>query len=250
MTDPFERRLAERLHAHPLPDEIPDLGIRSAQLGERMRRRRRRIVAVVLAVAVLLMIPAAARLWRLAAGTEESLVISPATPLPETSTGPHTVMLDLGHRPQGAAPEVGTVRGRSIWLPSGETVKLPAGQFGSIAEYGSGVAWLTRTGGEVRLNVSPQRLQSAASGRAVTGVEPGPSGSVMIRTKAGPLFLTSGGKLLAPTQPELRSNRIVATADAIWVDNGRARDARSYGRPREWIVQRENLSAMAESGPR
>jgi hypothetical protein len=77
MTDPFERRLAERLHAHPLPDEIPELGIRSAQLGERMLRRR--IVVVVLAVVVLLIIAAAAGLWRLAADTDEAPVISPAT---------------------------------------------------------------------------------------------------------------------------------------------------------------------------
>ena len=40
MTDLFERRLAERLQAHPLPEEIPDLGTRSVRLGERMRRRR------------------------------------------------------------------------------------------------------------------------------------------------------------------------------------------------------------------
>ena len=46
MTDLFERQLAERLQAHPLPDEIPDLGIRSMRLGERMRRRR--IGAVVM----------------------------------------------------------------------------------------------------------------------------------------------------------------------------------------------------------
>jgi hypothetical protein len=218
MTDLFERRLAERLQAHPLPDEILDLGIQSVRLAERMRRRR--IAGVVLAIALLLMIPAAAGLWRHAAGTDESPVISPATPLPQASTGPGTVILDLGHRAQGAAPEVGTVRGRSVWLSSGKTVKLPAGQFGSIAEYGSGVAWLTRTGGEVRLNVSPERLPSAANGNDVTGVEPGPSGSVMIRTKAGPVFFTSGGKLLAPSHAELRTNWIVATADAIWVDKG------------------------------
>src|SRR5512132_180420 len=140
MTDLFERRLAERLQSHPLPKEIPDLGIRSVRLGERMRRRR--IGAVVLAVVVLLIIPAAAGLWRFAAGTEEPPVISPSTPQPQSSTGPNTVILDLGYRQQGAAPEVSTIRGRSVWLPSGETEKLPAGQFGSIAEYGSGLAWL------------------------------------------------------------------------------------------------------------
>lgn len=217
MTDLFERRLAERLQAHPLPDEIRDLGIRSVQLGERMRRRR--IAGVVLAIAVLLMIPAAVGLWRHAAGTYEPPVISPSTLAPQTSAGPSTVILDLGHRPQGAAPEVSTVRGRSVWFRSGKMVKLPAGQFGSIAEYGSGVAWLARAGGEVRLNVSSERLPSAAKRSDVTGVEPGPRGSVMVRTKAGPVILTSAGKLLAPSQPELRTNRMVATADAIWVEN-------------------------------
>lgn len=218
MTDLFERRLAERLQAHPLPDEILDLGIRTVRLGERMRRRR--IAGVVLAIAVLLMIPAAVGLWRHAAGTEEPPVISPSTLAPQTSGGPKTVILDLGHYLQGAAPDLSTVRGRSVWLPSGEMVKLPAGQFGSIAEYGSGVAWLTRAGGEVRLNVSSERLPGAAKGSDVTGAEPGPRGSVLIRTKAGPVFLTSARKLLTPSQPELRTKRVVATADAIWVENG------------------------------
>lgn len=61
MTDLFGRQLAERLHAHPLPDEIPDLGIQSVRLAERIRRRR--IGAVVVVLAVLLMIPVAG-LWR------------------------------------------------------------------------------------------------------------------------------------------------------------------------------------------
>jgi hypothetical protein len=218
MTDLFEHRLAELLQAHPLPEEIADLGTRSVRLGQRMRRRR--IATVVAVLAVLLMVPAASGLWRLAAGTEESPVISRTTPPPQTSTGPNTVILDLGYRTQGAAPEVSTVRGSSVLLPSGEPVKLPAGQFGSIAEYGSGLAWLTRTGGEVRLNVSPERLPSATNGSEVTGAEPGPSGSVMVRTNAGPVFLTSGASLVAPPQPELRTKRMVATAESIWVENG------------------------------
>ena len=73
MTDLFERQLAERLHAHPLPDEIPDLGIQSVRLAERIRRRR--IGAVVVVLAVLLMIPVAG-LWRVAAGTGDPPVIS------------------------------------------------------------------------------------------------------------------------------------------------------------------------------
>jgi hypothetical protein len=42
----------------------------------------------------------------------------------------------------------------------------------------------------------------------------------MVRTKAGPVFLTSGGTLSAPSAPELRTNRMVAAADDIWVENG------------------------------
>ena len=68
--------------------------------------------------------------------------------------------------------------------------------------------------------MSPERLPNATNGSEVTGAEPGPNGSVMVRTKAGPVFLTSGAKLLAPPQPELRTNRMVATANDIWVDNG------------------------------
>jgi hypothetical protein len=218
MTDLFERRLAERLQAHPLPEEVSDIGARSVRLGERMRRRR--IGAVVVVLAVLLMIPAASGFWRLAADTEEAPAISPSAPPAQASTGPKTVILDLGNRPLGAAPDVSTVRGKSVWLPSGETVKLPPGQFGSIAEYGSGLAWLTRTGGEFRLNVSPERLPIAANGSELTGAEAGPRGSVMVRTKAGPVFLTSGAKLVAPPQRELRTNRMVATAEDIWVENG------------------------------
>jgi hypothetical protein len=218
MTDLFERQLAERLQAHPLPEEIPDLGIRSVRLGERMRRRR--VGAVVVVLVFLLMVPAAAALWRLASGTGEPPVISPSTPPPQASTGPISVILDLGVRPLGAAPEVSTVREESVWLPSGETVKLPNGQFGSITQYGSGLAWLTRTGGEFRLNVSPDRLPIATNGSEVTGAEPGPSGSVMVRTKAGPVFLTRRAILVAPSHPQLRTNRMVATADAIWVESG------------------------------
>ena len=80
-------------------------------------------------------------------------------------------------------------------------MKLPDDQFGSIAEYGSGFAWLTRAGGEFRLNMSAEPLPIATNGSDVTGAEPGPSGSVMVRTKAGSMFLTSGGMLVAPSQP-------------------------------------------------
>ena len=135
-------------------------------------------------------------------------------------------------------------------LPSGETVDLPDDQFGSIAEYGSGLAWLTRTGGEFRLNMSAEPLPIATNGSEVTGAEPGPSGSVMVRTKAGPMFLTSGGMLVAPSQPELRTNRMVATADDIWVENGgrvlrvRMADLESGS------FNGQSLSAMAEGGRR
>jgi hypothetical protein len=218
MTDLFERRLAERLQAHPLPEEVSDLGTRSVRLGERMRRRRIGVVVVVLAV--LLMVPAAAGLWRFAAGAGEPPVSNPSSAAPQTSTDPKVVVLDLGHLTQGAAPEVSTVRGGSLTLPSEETVKLPDDQFGSIAEYGSGFAWLTRAGGELRLNMSSEPLPIATNGSEVTGAEPGPSGSVMVRTKAGPVFLTRGGILVAPSQPELRTNRMAGTAAHIWVEKG------------------------------
>jgi hypothetical protein len=84
MTDLFERQLAERLQAHPLPEEIPDLGIRSVRLGERMRRRR--IGAVVVVLVLLLMIPAAAGLWRRAAGTEDPPAMSRSSPPPLAPT--------------------------------------------------------------------------------------------------------------------------------------------------------------------
>ena len=42
MTELFEQRLSERLRAHPLPEEVSDLGLRSVRLGQRMRRRQDR----------------------------------------------------------------------------------------------------------------------------------------------------------------------------------------------------------------
>ena len=78
MTDLFERQLAECLQAHPLPEEIPDLGARSVRRGERIRRRR--IGAVVLVLVVLLMIPAASGLLRRATGTGDLPVISRPSP--------------------------------------------------------------------------------------------------------------------------------------------------------------------------
>jgi hypothetical protein len=217
MTDLFERRLAERLQAHPLPEEIPDLGIRSVRLGQRMRRRH--IGAVVAALVLLLIIPVAAGIWRVAVGTREPPVTSP-TSTPQTSASPKLVVLQYRYRSLGAPPEVSTISGRSVRLASGKTVRLPADQFGSITEYGSGLAWLTRKGGDFRLNVSPERLPITSNGSEVTGAEPGPDRSVMVRTKAGPVFLTRDGTLLAPSQPQLRTNRMVATANDIWVDNG------------------------------
>jgi hypothetical protein len=122
MTDLFERRLAERLQAHPLPEEIPDLGIRSVRLGERIRRRR--IGAAVLAVVLLLMIPAASGLCRLASGTEEPPVISPTSAPPQTSTPQTMAVLDLrglGAAPGGQyrAPRVGSA---AVW-GDGETTE-------------------------------------------------------------------------------------------------------------------------------
>lgn len=38
--------MSERLHAHPLANEIPDLGIRSVRLARRMQRRRIGAIAV------------------------------------------------------------------------------------------------------------------------------------------------------------------------------------------------------------
>lgn len=217
MTDLFERRLAERLQAHPLPEDIPDLGIRSVRLGQRMRRRH--LGALVAALVLLLIIPAAAGIWRVAVSTHEPPVTSP-TSTPQTSASPKLIVLQYRYRSLGAPPEVSTIRGRSVRLASGKTIRLPADQFGSITEYGSGLAWLTRKGSDFRLNVSPERLPITTNGSEVTGAEPGPDRSVMVRTKAGPVFLTRDGTLLAPSQPQLRTNRMVATTKDIWVEHG------------------------------
>ena len=85
MTEQLEQRLSERLHAHPLPEEQFDLGIRSVRLGQRMRRRRIGLVVTILIV--LITIPGAAR-WLQASNTDAPPVTSSSTCLLYTSPSP------------------------------------------------------------------------------------------------------------------------------------------------------------------
>ena len=213
MTEQLEQRLSERLHAHPLPEEQFDLGMRSVRLGQRMRRRR--IGAVVAILIVLITIPGAAARWLQASNTDAPPVTSSSTP-PTTVPGPKSLTLYPVGRQLKAPPEVATVRDNRVFLPSGDTVELPDNQFGTIAEFGADVAWLTRTGGQIRLNLSPQQLPITTDGKEVTGVEPGPSGSVMVRTKGGPVLWTADATFVTPSDPALHTDRMVATAHALW----------------------------------
>ena len=77
-------------------------------------------------------------------------------------------------------------------------MELPGNQFGTIAEFGADVAWLTRTRGPAAPRSLTTAITDPTDGKEVTGVEPGPSGSVMIRTKAGPVFWTADATFSAP----------------------------------------------------
>lgn len=246
MTERFEQQLAERLQAHPLPNEVPDLGMRSARLGQRMRRRR--IAAVAALLIMLIALPGfAISRWR-AWMTDVPPVTTASTP-PATVPGPKALILDPVGRLQGPAPEVASIREKSLWLPSGDTLKLPNDQFGTVAEFGDEFAWLTRTAGELRLNVAAQPLPITTNGKEVTGVEPGPNGSVMVRTKAGPILWTTAGTFVTPSEPLLDTDQMVATADALWVVAGgvvtrvdmadptsRSNSARAYPRWKKLVI--------------
>jgi len=76
MTERLERQLSDHLHAHPLPEEMPDLGMRSVQLGQRMRRRR--ISAIIAALVLLITIPGTAA-WLRLSDADGPLVTSSST---------------------------------------------------------------------------------------------------------------------------------------------------------------------------
>jgi hypothetical protein len=216
MTDLFERELADRLHAHPLPDEIAGLASHSIQRGQRIRRRR--IAAAAAVLVLVLMVPATAWTW-LRSLDSDAPPVSPTTSASATQwTGPRSVILDLGYRPPGDPPALGIVRGKMILPASGPVVHMPAEQFGTVAEYRSGYAWLTRSGDDISLNFS-SRSPLSITARDLTGVEAGPNGSVMIRTKTGPILLDVDGMVTVLDSPPLRTDRVAATADALWVEN-------------------------------
>ena len=102
MTEHFEHRLSERLHAHPLPAELPDLGMRSMRLGQRMRRRRIGAVAAVLIV--LVSIPGAAG-WLSGSNADRPPVTgSPTASASATPTPTPTMEASLTLRGDGIAP--------------------------------------------------------------------------------------------------------------------------------------------------
>jgi hypothetical protein len=214
MTDLFERQLSEALHAQALPEDVPDLGPRSVRLGQRMRRRR--IATIAAAVVLLLIVPGAARTWLQTPKSDAPPVTNTAAP---QQSGPKIVNLDPVGRSTGDPPAVSIVRDLTIEQSSGDIVLLPEDQLGTVAEYKSGFAWLTRSGGELRLNLSTQALPVAGDDPDVEGVEPGPGGSVMVRTKSGPVLWTLDGTLVVPDSPALQTDRMSATANAFWAES-------------------------------
>jgi hypothetical protein len=134
--------------------------------------------------------------------------------------GPKSLILDPVGRLNGPPPEIATVRSGEVWLTNGTKLVLPSNQVGTIAAYGDTAAWLTRNGSQLSLNLTPQTLPITTDIDAVNGVVPGPGGSVMVRTEAGPLIWTRDARLLQPSQSILRTDRVVASANAVWVAGG------------------------------
>ena len=217
MTDLFEQQLAERLRDRPLPAEVPGLAQHSIALGQRIRRRR--VAGVAMALVLLLVVPGVA--WTASRRTDaDQLPVN--TPSPSTSSlgGPRTVILDPVYRQLGPDPFVSTVRDEAIWSPTGTSLdEMGSDQFGTVVESGSGYAWLTRRGREIRVNVSAQPVPVPAKPGEIRGLEPGPGGSAMLRTDGGPVLITPDGDYVTPDDPVLRTARMVATADALWVED-------------------------------
>lgn len=223
MSENLERRLSERLHAHPVTDELPGLAARSVQRAHAIRRRR--LAGVVGALLLLLILPRTAQV--LLDGRSDS---PPATTVPgPTATAPaasprgtRVVIIDPVGRLYRGEPTVPTVRDGSYWPVTGPAVQLPDGQLGSVTTYDGGPVWLTRdSAGRLALNLAGP-LPVATEGRGVTGAEPGPAGSVMVRTGAGPVLWSRLGGYVTPAWPALRTQAVAATADALWaVQDGR-----------------------------
>ena len=217
MTELFERELSDRLHAHPLPDEIAGLASSSIQRGQRIRRRRMAAVAAV--VVLVLMVPVTAWTW-LRSLDSNAPPVGPARSASATqSSGAKSVILDPVYRQKGEPPSLAIVRDKMILHASGPAVEMPADQFGTVAEYREQFVWLTRAGNEVRFNVSSQPVQRLSRATGVTGVEPGPGGSVMVRSKSGPVFLSLDAAIVSPDVALLRTDRMAATATALWVES-------------------------------
>jgi hypothetical protein len=218
MTDLFERQLADQLQSRPLPNEIPGLAQHSIALGQRIGRRR--VAGVALALVLLLIVPAAA--WtathRFDADPEPVRRPSPSLAVPR---GPTAVILDPYYRPLGPGPYLSTLRDQAICPPSGPCVDTGDDPIGTVAEHGQGYAWLTGSGADLRLNGMRRSWPVPAGAGEARGVEPGPAGSVMARTKRGPVLLTSDGMLKTPTDVLLRTDRMVATAFSLWVETSR-----------------------------
>ena len=218
MTDLFEQQLAEQLRCRPLPDEVPGLAQHSIALGQRIRRRR--VAGVAMAMVLLLVVPGAA--WTASRQTDGDRVpVNKPSASTNSRSGPLTVILDPFYRGPGPDPYVSTVRDETIWSPMGIPLdEMGSDQFGTVVEFGSGYAWLSRTDREVRVNVSAEPVPVPAKPGEIRGLEPGPAGSAMLRTDGGPVLITPDRVYVTPDDPVFRTARMVATADALWVENG------------------------------
>jgi hypothetical protein len=222
MSADLEQRLSEHLHAHPLGDDAPGLAVRSVRRAQAIRRRR--VAGVVGVLLLVLVLPWTAGLLR-----SPRADAPPATALPSPSPSPglasprgaRVVILDPVGRQLRGESAVPTLRDGFYWPVVGPRVPLPEGLVGTVTTYGGEPAWLTRSGAGLVLNLAGA-VPLPTDGEEVTGVEPGPAGSVMVRTDDGPVLWTRASGFVTPSAPSLRTRAVAATADARWaVRDGR-----------------------------
>jgi hypothetical protein len=217
MTADLEQQLAERLHAHPAEEEVPGLAAQSVRAAQVMRRRQ--VAGVVGALVLLLVMPWAVgslRDLRTDAPPVTTARTPSASPGLASPRGPRVVILDPVGRQQRGESAVPTLRANSYWPVTGPPVPLPKTQVGTVTTYQGEPAWLTRDGDDWALNLAGP-VPLTTDGDEVTGVEPGPAGSLMVRTDDGPVLWTRETGFVTPPGLSLRTRAVAATADALWV---------------------------------
>ena len=240
MTEPdaLEQRLAESLHNHELPAEVPGLARRAERLGRRLRRRRRAgAVAGILAAA--LVVPGVAYVVTTSTDRSAPQPVGPITanpvtttpaPTPVSSPTPSTrprspapvVDIELSRLPRGGRPEVDVVV-NGVWRrAAGGSTDLrldPQTSAARFRHFGDGLlaaVWPLSSGPDLPLLVDAHGSSQALE-HVSTPVVPGPDGSlVWLESRSSEHTLVQldpgGGRRRLPLPPGTSSDAVVASA--------------------------------------